>query len=212
MGEFPVEIQNWQVGLYKKKVKAVTTNQYIKGGGLEKSLSQESGSHVKFLIKTKLNQKWLAPSLLHPVLVVLHERGAWDSMLWISAGAPRAGARGEAEGGGSGPARRASGHVGQRFGWNTSIWAKHWLFVSPAFGAFGGPAAAVGGRACCQRSRRPCSAKRQLYFKLVTPEALSLSRHSSRTILPLAAFKRSLFLQCDTALFLALAPRVACNS
>ena len=67
MGEFPVEIQNWQVGLYKKKVKAVTTNQYIKGGGLEKSLSQESGSHVKFLIKTKLNQKWLAPSLLHPL-------------------------------------------------------------------------------------------------------------------------------------------------
>lgn len=67
---------------------------------MEKSLSQESGSHVKFLIKTKLNKKWLAPSLLHPLLVVLHERGAWDSMLWISAGAPRAGARGEAEGGG----------------------------------------------------------------------------------------------------------------
>lgn len=85
-GEFPVEIQNWQVGLYQKKAKAVTTNQDIKGGGLEKSLSQESGSHVKFLIKTKLSQKWLAPSLLHPLLVVLHERGVWVSMLWILGG------------------------------------------------------------------------------------------------------------------------------
>ena len=27
---------------------------------MEKSLSHESGNHVKFLIKTKLNQKWLA--------------------------------------------------------------------------------------------------------------------------------------------------------
>ena len=86
MGEFPVEIQNWQVGLYQKKVKAVTTNQYIKGGGLEKSLSQESGSHVKFLIKPKLSTKWLAPSLLRPLLVVLLERGVWVSLLWILGG------------------------------------------------------------------------------------------------------------------------------
>lgn len=71
----------------QKKVKAVMTNQYIKGGCSEKSLSQESGSHVKILIKTKLNQKWLAPCPLHPLLVLLQELGTWVSVLWFLGGA-----------------------------------------------------------------------------------------------------------------------------
>ena len=178
---------------------------------MEKSLSQESGSHVKFLIKTKLSTKWLAPSLLHPFLVVLLERGVWVSLLWILAGEGRSGWGGRRRG--IWAARRASEHVGQRFGWNTSIWVKHWVFVSPAFGTFGGPAAAVGGRARCQRSRRPCSAKRQLYFELDSGGFVAfqafLQDHSTPGGL---AFKRSLFLQCDAALFLASAPRVACSS
>lgn len=174
----------------QKKVKAVMTNQYIKGGCLEKSLSQESGSHVKILIKTKLNQKWLAPSPSPPPLGIVTGAGntGFRALVPRRGGPGRARPREVAEGEGSWPACRAFGHVGQRFGnRNRSIWAKHWLFVSPAFGTFGGPVAAVGGRDCCQRSRRPCSAKRLLYFELVTPEALPLSRHSSRNFLPLEA-------------------------
>ena len=84
--------------------------------------------------------------------------------------------------------RRAFARVGQRFGNSrASIRTRHWPFVSPALGTFGGPAAAVGGCARCQRSRRPCSAKRLLYFEPVTPEALPLSRHFSRSFLPLEA-------------------------
>lgn len=125
-----------------------------------------------------------------PPFVLLQARGASvESVLRLLHRADPAG--GSQRGGGrSGirAGRRAFALAGQPFG-NSSAASRtrHWPWVSPACGTFGGPAAAVAGCARGQRSRRPCSAKRLSYFQLVTPQALPLSRLVSRSFLPLQA-------------------------
>lgn len=130
---------------------------------MEKLLSQELSNHVKFLIKTKLNQKWLAfPPLSNRWYRYYRGERAFNLRFGSSTG--RTPGWRERKGWREwdlGPAGTPLDLAGQRFGnRNPSIWAKHGVFASLAFATSGGPAKAVGRRADCQRSRRPCSAKR----------------------------------------------------
>lgn len=180
---------------YTRKGEGGDDKPIIKGGCLEKSLSQESGDHVNFLIKkkkTKLKQKWLAFPILPTASWYCY--GRLEHQFDLSFGSSTGPTPGRPERKGW-QKDKESGSQGEPLDqWvSVSLTRTHrsrrsiGFLCLVRFGIFGGSAAALGDYARCQRSRRPCFAKRLFYFELVTPEVLPLSRHSSRSFLPLEA-------------------------